>query len=107
MSSQRLRHDGDLGDALRRVDEVAARAEAVRDEFLVALLAANEAGASTRKLAPHARLSHNRVAELIREAKQRARDEGEHIALLATCAVCICCVLDHVHRALGCLYLPF
>lgn len=79
MSSDLRLGDG-LDDALRRVDEVAERLFATREELSRVLLAAHEAGHSTRKIAPHARLSHNRVAELVREARMitRTRDVDAH-----------------------------
>lgn len=57
---------------LRRVAAAAIARTKADAEFREAILAANGAGHSTRGIAPHAGVSHQRVQQVIREEAHRA-----------------------------------
>jgi hypothetical protein len=57
---------------LRKVQRRAAQAQRAREQLADAILAAHDAGESTRGIAPFAGMSHSRVHDLLVDARERA-----------------------------------
>lgn len=61
---------------LEAVEQARAGRDAAEQEFVAAVLAAHDAGASYRVIARHAGLSHQRIAQLVTSARGAATPEG-------------------------------
>lgn len=61
---------------LEAVEKARAGRDAAEGEFVAAVLAAHEAGASYRVIARHAGLSHQRIAQVVTAAREVATPEG-------------------------------